>query len=76
MKANIEAIKTQYTEKEHAQVVCAIENTLHDTYTKVSWSQPYTETTIQMWTTILPPMLNLGRQYGYENVRLVMDFDS
>ena len=45
-------------------------------HTWIEWENSYTADTTQMWTKILPKMLNLGRQYGFDNVRLVMDFDS
>ena len=49
---------------------------LNHYYTKVEWEESYAESAKQLWTKILPKMLNLGRMYGFENVRLVMDFDS
>lgn len=49
---------------------------LASTYCLIEWENSYTADTTQMWTKILPKMLNLGRQYGFDNVRLVMDFDS
>jgi hypothetical protein len=45
-------------------------------YTSVSWSETYAKAASQLWERILPIMLNLGRDYGAENVRLVMSFDS
>ncbi len=45
-------------------------------YTKVQWQLSYAESGQQLWTKILPHMLPYGAKYGYENVRLVMDFDS
>lgn len=44
--------------------------------TKIQWETSYSHDSRQMWTKILPPMLNLGREHGFDNVRLVMDFDS
>ena len=43
---------------------------------RIEWEETYTQSATQMWTKILPKMLNLGQQYGNDNVRLVMDFDS
>ncbi|HSC56455.1 MAG TPA: hypothetical protein VLC51_04600 [Nitrospira sp.] len=45
-------------------------------YTVIEWQNSYSDDCKQMWTKILPKMLNLGREHGYDNVRLVMDFDS
>lgn len=42
----------------------------------IAWVTSYTHDARQMWTHILPKMLNLGRTHGFDNVRLVMDFDS
>ena len=44
--------------------------------TRLEWESGYTETTTQVWEKILPTMLKLGKEYGYNNVRLVMNFDS
>jgi hypothetical protein len=48
----------------------------HDICTSVSWRETYAQCAYQLWTRILSPMLRLGREYGLENVRLVMNFDS
>jgi hypothetical protein len=45
-------------------------------HTWIEWDHSYSADTTQMWTKILPKMLNLGREHGFTNVRLVMDFDS
>lgn len=45
-------------------------------YTRVTWKQSYAECTKQIWTNLLPHMLPLGKKHGYNNVRLVMNFDS
>ena len=45
-------------------------------YTLVEWTETYAESGKQLWTAVLPHILALGVQYGFENVRLVMDFDS
>lgn len=45
-------------------------------YTRISWAQNCATEATAIWTKILPIMLNYGKQYGYDNVRMVMDFDS
>jgi hypothetical protein len=45
-------------------------------YTQVEWDNSYSNYAAQLWFKVLPKMLNLGRVYGFDNVRLVMDFDS
>lgn len=50
--------------------------TLAYTYCTVEWSTSYAEAATQLWHKVLPLMLKLGVLHGYENVRLVMDFDS
>jgi hypothetical protein len=45
-------------------------------YTWIEWESTYSRDGDQLWHRALPKMLNLGRSYGLENVRLVMDFDS
>jgi hypothetical protein len=48
-------------------------------YVQLTWSDgtgSYAKDAIQLWTEILPIMLKYGKEYGYSNVRLVMDFDS
>lgn len=45
-------------------------------YSRVQWTESYAKAGVQLWTTALPVMLKLGSQYGINNVRLVMDFDS
>lgn len=45
-------------------------------YTRVSWVLTYAASGSQVWEKILPHMLPLGVAHGFENVRLVMDFDS
>jgi len=54
----------------------ALEKLDPNLYTQISWEETYTYSTRQMWEKILPPMLKLGSQYGPDNVRLVMNFDS
>lgn len=49
---------------------------LRSTYARVSWRMSYAEEGSQILTKILPAMLKLGNEHGYENVRIVMDFDS
>lgn len=53
-----------------------LQEMLADTYCPVEWGESYAEAGKQVWTVALPPMLKLGKRYGYDNVRLVMDFDS
>lgn len=45
-------------------------------YTLVEWEQPIADTTSTLWRQILPHALRCGLQFGNENVRLVMNFDS
>jgi hypothetical protein len=45
-------------------------------HTNITWQTTYADAASLIWKTILPPMLKLGTEYGFENVRLVMDFDS
>lgn len=44
--------------------------------TQVEWTNTYAEDGIRIWTHLLPHMLNLARDHGIDNVRLVMNFDS
>lgn len=44
--------------------------------TRVTWTVSYAKAAEQLWTAILPHMLKLGSVHGYDNVRLVMNFDS
>jgi hypothetical protein len=44
--------------------------------TTVEWSESYTDASGDLWSRVVPLMLKTGTQYGYDNVRLVMDFDS
>ena len=44
--------------------------------TRVEWQESYAEGGKKLWTDVLPQMLAFGKQVGYDNVRLVMDFDS
>lgn len=43
---------------------------------RITWRLSYAECGKQLWTKILPHMLKLGKEHGYGNVRLVMNFDS
>jgi len=45
-------------------------------YCRIEWEESYSSAANQLWTKVLPVMLNLGRDHGFDNVRLVMDFDS
>lgn len=45
-------------------------------YTRLEWQQTVAQCTPEIWTHILPDMLRMGRQFGDNNVRLVMNFDS
>jgi hypothetical protein len=45
-------------------------------YCEVRWQCKYAKSTKNMWEQILPHMLPLGKKHGYDNVRLVMNFDS
>jgi hypothetical protein len=75
-------------EKMHALVKAAIGNKvradeitealelLKNTYCTIEWETTYANAARQLWTAVLPHMLKLGSQYGHDNVRLVMDFDS
>lgn len=50
---------------------------LSDRYqTSITWQKTYASCAKQLWTKILPAMLKLGTQHGFENVRLLMNFDS
>lgn len=75
MKQRVDAIRNGRHGKDE-QVIRDVDEQLGRHYCQIEWEETYTQSTIQMWTKILPKMLNLGRQYGFENVRLVMDFDS
>lgn len=44
------------------------------TYCLISWQQPYTERAGELWTKVFPLMLKLSREF--DDVRIVMDFDS
>ena len=48
----------------------------HNLYTLVCWGESYADAGRQIWSKILPHALALGAVYGFDNVRLVMDFDS
>lgn len=67
MKAQVIALRAART-----QDFSVIENF----YCSVEWEETYAEAGAQIWTAVLPHMLKLGAQVGFENVRLVMDFDS
>lgn len=54
----------------------ALKEKLSSTFTRVEWTESYSKAGEQLWTLALPKMLNLGREHGFDNVRLVMDFDS
>lgn len=45
-------------------------------YCEIKWQCTYARSADNLWTEILPHMLLLGAKYGYDNVRLVMNFDS
>lgn len=45
-------------------------------YTKIKWTVTYMDATKHFWAKTMPILLKLGAEYGYENVRMVMDFDS
>jgi len=45
-------------------------------YCEVKWQRTYAKSAKTLWTDILPHMLPLGAKHGYDNVRLVMNFDS
>lgn len=49
---------------------------LNGLHTAVEWGETYASAAHQLWTKALPVMLKLGAANGYDNVRLVMDFDS
>ena len=53
-----------------------IQETLSQTYCQLEWETTYADCTQEFLVEVLPQMLKLGTKFGYENVRLVMDFDS
>lgn len=83
---NVKHVSLQELEDEIAKIIdgeadyCIgvekVKETLSNTYCLLEWETNYAECAKQFWETIFPVMLKFGNQYGYENVRLVMDFDS
>jgi len=61
---------------EEMREAVALKENLGHTCCQLEWEESYTASTTQMWTRILPKMLKLGCEHGFDNVRLVMDFDS
>lgn len=63
--------------KGNPQIAVALEEAIPSTYTRIHWILTYAQCAEQIWLKILPHMLKLGSvEAKYENVRLVMNFDS
>jgi len=59
-----------------ARTSSPVEQDLSNIYCRISWQEGYAQCAAQLWTVVLPRMLRLGNQYGFDNVRLVMNFQS
>lgn len=75
MKRRVDEIRKDRHGRDEA-FVKEVKRQMPDTYCLIEWTESYSSAASQLWTKVLPMMLNLGREYGHENVRLVMDFDS
>ena len=53
-----------------------IKQTMSSVYCLVEWTEQYSDSAGHFWTITMPKLMQLGKQYGNENVRLVFDFDS
>lgn len=45
-------------------------------HTTIEWTVTYMDAAKGFWTAAMPQILKLGATHGFDNVRLVMDFDS
>lgn len=63
-------------DKRGQEWTAAINSLDENIYTQIEWSESYARATESFWIDPLPTMLKLGAQYSYENVRMVMNFDS
>lgn len=73
MRAHVDAIVRK---RGSMQFQAALDSLDPHMYTRITWNETYAHAAKQLWVNILPTMLFLGRQYGQDNVRLVMNFDS
>lgn len=75
MRAKINDIKKRHHGNWTA-IDKAIQTELNGWHCRIKWETDCADDGAQIWRKILPVMLPLGKDHGYDNVRLVMDFDS
>lgn len=66
-------VNTQKSGKEWKIAIAEFDPNL---YCQITWNESYAKSGEQLWTKVLPVMLKLATEYGQENVRMIMDFDS
>lgn len=69
-------MKKNAPEIPYAQRLKEVEKKYSSHYCQLQWSETYAEASGQLWKKWMPIMLKLGREFGEENVRMVMNFDS